>query len=125
VVGRELEKKVLYSEMRNRSAGADSLTYSRELLSLGLDWEQLFLDILLLRFFFYQMLEVYRSKRARQACDTGWKPAEQYIHWPREQTPLTIVKHKRRVLWDMFPSTSPAENKGPLYIDPLGTTLPQ
>jgi hypothetical protein len=25
-------------------------------------------------FFFDQMLEVYRSKRARQACDTSWIP---------------------------------------------------
>jgi hypothetical protein len=84
-------------------------------------------------FFFDQMLEVYRSKRVRQACNTGWKPAKQNIHWPREQAPLSIVKHERRVLWNMLPSTSQAENMDPLYIDPekqpttksMGTRLPQ
>jgi len=47
------------------------------------------------------MLEVYRSKRARQACDTGWKPAELNIHRQREQTPLTLVKHKSQGLGEL------------------------
>jgi hypothetical protein len=78
------------------------------------------------------MLEVYRSKRARQACNTGWKLAKQSIHWPREQAPLSIEKHESQVLWNMLQGTSHAEKMDPLYIDPakqptiksMGTRLP-
>ena len=46
-------------------------------------------------YFFFYLIKCKKyidQKRARQAYNTSWKPAEQYIHQPRKERPLNKPK---------------------------------
>jgi hypothetical protein len=55
---------------------------------------------------------MYRSKRARQACNTSWKPAEQYMHHQREQTPLNGAKKTEKArVGEQTPHNKPDQER--------------